>query len=84
MEDEWPPFKKVGSFDPYTDDYRLAVKKVSFCGKSGRLIVGGTAGQVVNFDLIVDGDPREETLTATPVTLVTEKDGMFVYVDFEL
>ena len=75
MEEEWPPFRKIGSFDPYTDDYRLAVKKVSFCGKSGRLIVGGTAGQVVNFELIVEGEPREETLTATPVTLVTEKDG---------
>ena len=75
MEEEWPPFRKIGSFDPYTDDYRLAVKKVSFCGKSGRLVVGGTAGQVVNFELIVEGEPREETLTATQVTLVTEKDG---------
>ena len=51
------------------------MKKVSFCGKSGRLIVGGTAGQIVNFDLNVEGEPKEKTLTATPVTLVTEKDG---------
>ena len=27
-EDEWPPFRKVGKFDPYSDDPRLAVKKV--------------------------------------------------------
>ena len=75
MEEEWPPFRKMGSFDPYTDDYRLAVKKVEFCGKSGRLMVGGTAGQVVSFDLNVEGEPKEETITATLSTLVTDKDG---------
>ena len=45
-EDEWPPFRKVGSFDPYSDDPRLAVKKLLFCGETGILVVGGTAGQV--------------------------------------
>ena len=75
MEEEWPPFRKIGNFDPYTDDYRLAVKKVAFCGKSGRLIVGGTAGQLVNFDLNMEGEAKEETITPIPVTLVTEKDG---------
>ena len=34
-EDEWPPFRKVGHFDPFSDDPRLAVKKVAFCSKSG-------------------------------------------------
>lgn len=28
-EEEWPPFKRVGNFDPYSDDPRLAVKRVS-------------------------------------------------------
>jgi lethal(2) giant larvae protein len=46
-EDEWPPFRKVGHFDPFSDDPRLAVKKVAFCAKSGRLMIGGTAGQVL-------------------------------------
>lgn len=46
-EDEWPPFRKVGTFDPYSDDPRLAVKKISFCHKSGVLVIGGTAGQLV-------------------------------------
>lgn len=27
-EEEWPPFRRVGTFDPYSDDPRLAVKKV--------------------------------------------------------
>ena len=39
---------RVGSFDPYSDDPRLAVKKVLFCGDSGVLVVGGTAGQVLS------------------------------------
>ena len=41
---------RVGSFDPYSDDPRLAVKKVLFCGDSGVLVVGGTAGQVIWFE----------------------------------
>lgn len=28
-EEEWPPFRRVGTFDPYSDDPRLAVKRVS-------------------------------------------------------
>jgi lethal(2) giant larvae protein len=62
-EDEWPPFRKVGHFDPFSDDPRLAVKKVSFCSKSGRLIIGGTAGQVVVLDLM-DSDAE---MTIHPV-----------------
>lgn len=27
-EEEWPPFRRVGTFDPYSDDPRLAVKRV--------------------------------------------------------
>lgn len=68
-EDEWPPFRKVGHYDPYSDDPRLAVKKVSFCAESGRLVIGGTAGQVVVCDINeqeaekevkVGGNSREE------------------------
>ena len=43
-------FFRVSSFDPYSDDPRLAVKKVLFCGDSGVLVVGGTAGQVIWFE----------------------------------
>jgi len=46
-DDEWPPFRKVGVFDPYSDDPRLAVKKLCLCPVSGLLTVAGTAGQVV-------------------------------------
>lgn len=67
-EDEWPPFRKVGHFDPFSDDPRLAVKKVAFCAKSGRLIIGGTAGQIVVLDLM-DSD-AEMTLNPVKTDLV--------------
>jgi len=38
---------QVGLFDPYSDDPRLAVKKLCLCPISGLLSVAGTAGQVV-------------------------------------
>ncbi|KAK0149190.1 Lethal(2) giant larvae 2 [Merluccius polli] len=45
-EGEWPPFRKVGCFDPYSDDPRLGVQKIHLCKYSGYLTVAGTAGQV--------------------------------------
>lgn len=47
LDDSEPPFRKAGLFDPYSDDPRLAVKKIAFCQKSGQLIVAGTAGNIV-------------------------------------
>lgn len=46
-EEEWPPFKKVGNFDPYSDDPRLAIKKVVLCPRTGTMIVAGTAGHII-------------------------------------
>uniref|UniRef100_A0A4W4EJN0 LLGL scribble cell polarity complex component 2 n=1 Tax=Electrophorus electricus TaxID=8005 RepID=A0A4W4EJN0_ELEEL len=45
-EGEWPPFRKVGCFDPYSDDPRLGIQKIHLCKYSGYLAVAGTAGQV--------------------------------------
>lgn len=73
-EDEWPPFKKVGQFDPYSDDPRLAIKKVYFCGDSGKLIVGGTAGQCIIFDLCTEAG-SEADVPVIKTDLVTEKEG---------
>ena len=72
-EDEWPPFRKVGQYDPYSDDPRLAVKKLWFCPSSGRLAVGGTAGQVVVFEL--SEAAAERPLQVVRSDLVTEKEG---------
>lgn len=46
-EDEWPPFRKVGSYDPYSDDPRLAVRKVELCKDKMVMVVAGTAGQLI-------------------------------------
>jgi lethal(2) giant larvae protein len=59
-DDEWPPFRKVGIFDPYSDDPRLAVKKVGFCSTTGILVLGGTAGQVVVVNSLKRGILSEE------------------------
>lgn len=51
-DDTEPPFRKAGLFDPYSDDPRMAVKKIAFCQKTGQLIVGGTAGNVVSISTL--------------------------------
>lgn len=38
---------QIGVFDPYSDDPRLAVKKLCLCPVTGLLTVAGTAGQIV-------------------------------------
>lgn len=72
-EDEWPPFRKTGIFDPYSDDPRLAVKRVVLCALSGTLVVAGTAGHVViaKFDTeVLDGE-----LKVTTMNIVSDRDG---------
>ena len=50
-EFEWPPYKKVGSYDPLGDDPRLSVTSIEFCLSSRSLCVGGVGGQVILFAL---------------------------------
>lgn len=73
MEEEWPPFRKTGVFDPYSDDPRLAIKRVTLCPLSGTLVVAGTAGQVViaKFDTEVLDGP----LKTASMNIVSDRDG---------
>lgn len=73
MEEEWPPFRKTGVFDPYSDDPRLAIKRVTLCPLSGTLVVAGTAGQVVisKFDTEVLDGP----LKISSMNIVSDRDG---------
>ncbi|XP_058450034.1 lethal(2) giant larvae protein [Malaya genurostris] len=74
LDDGEPPFRKAGQFDPYSDDPRLAVKKVQLCPKTGTLVIAGTAGNVVvaNFD----ANPEEPgPLKVTTMNLVCDRDG---------
>ena len=45
--DNWPPFRKAGTFDPYSDDPKLGIQKIYLCAAREVLVVAGTAGQVL-------------------------------------
>lgn len=71
-EDNDPPFRKTGYFDPYSDDPRLAIKKLFVCSKTGTIVIGGTAGAVIilGFSEAVPTDP----IKITSVNLVSTHD----------
>ncbi|KAG5308084.1 L2GL protein, partial [Acromyrmex insinuator] len=72
-EDEWPPFKKVGIFDPYSDDPRLAVKKVLLCPLSSTLVVAGTAGHIIT--ATISSEPINKEIKAVIMNIVNDRDG---------
>ena len=41
----WPPLKRVGKFDPFSDDTRLAIRRLSLCPQAGTMLVAGTGGK---------------------------------------
>ncbi|XP_005945498.1 lethal(2) giant larvae protein homolog 1 isoform X1 [Haplochromis burtoni] len=72
-EEEWPPFRKVGCFDPYSDDPRLGIQKISLCKYSNKLVVAGTAGQVIVLGL---SDERSDHLVdVSVVDLLYDREG---------
>ncbi|XP_024900141.1 lethal(2) giant larvae protein homolog 1 isoform X2 [Pteropus alecto] len=72
-EDDWPPFRKVGCFDPYSDDPRLGVQKVVLCKYTAQMVVAGTAGQVLILEL---GDmPSEQAVSMASVDLLQDREG---------
>uniref|UniRef100_A0A8C3GBF1 LLGL scribble cell polarity complex component 2 n=1 Tax=Cyclopterus lumpus TaxID=8103 RepID=A0A8C3GBF1_CYCLU len=72
-EGEWPPFRKVGCFDPYSDDPRLGVQKIHLCKYSGYLAVAGTAGQILMLEL--NDEAAEHTVEAKVVDLLQGQEG---------
>lgn len=72
-EEDWPPFRKVGTFDPYSDDPRLGIQKASLCPLSETLVVAGTAGQVVVLQL--ERDARELEVKSQTLNLVSDREG---------
>ncbi|XP_042209122.1 lethal(2) giant larvae protein homolog 1-like isoform X2 [Homarus americanus] len=71
-DDDWPPFRKAGLFDPYSDDPRLGVKKMEICPYTGTLIVAGTAGQVLVLNLTME--EKEIVPECVKVNVVAEND----------
>uniref|UniRef100_A0A8C9XHM5 LLGL scribble cell polarity complex component 2 n=1 Tax=Sander lucioperca TaxID=283035 RepID=A0A8C9XHM5_SANLU len=72
-EGEWPPFRKVGCFDPYSDDPRLGVQKIHLCKYSGYLTIAGTAGQILVLEL--NDEAAEQTVEAKVVDLLQGQEG---------
>ena len=50
----------MGTFDPYSDDPRLAIQKVALCALSDTLVVAGSAGQILIFNM--ERQEREQDL----------------------
>lgn len=73
QEEEWPPFRKVGCFDPYSDDPRLGVQKISMCKYSSKLLVAGTAGQVIVMTL--SDERSDHTVDISVVDLLQDREG---------
>nr|CAD7457896.1 unnamed protein product [Timema tahoe] len=72
-EEEWPPFRKVGTFDPYSDDPRLAVKKVALCPLNGTLVVAGTAGSVIVAK--IGSSSVDSEVKVVTMNIVLDRDG---------
>ncbi|XP_075702541.1 LLGL scribble cell polarity complex component 2 isoform X2 [Rhinoderma darwinii] len=72
-DEDWPPLRKVGCFDPYSDDPRLGIQKIYLCKYSGYLSVGGTAGQVLVLEL--NDEASQHTVDQTLVDLLQEQEG---------
>ncbi|XP_006875593.1 PREDICTED: lethal(2) giant larvae protein homolog 1 [Chrysochloris asiatica] len=72
-EDDWPPFRKVGCFDPYSDDPRLGIQKVALCKYTAQMVVAGTAGQVLVLEL--SDVPTEQVVSVASVDLLQDREG---------
>ncbi|OXB56244.1 hypothetical protein ASZ78_006427 [Callipepla squamata] len=72
-EDEWPPLRKVGTFDPYSDDPRLGIQKIYLCKYSGYLAVAGTAGQVLVMEL--NDEDAEHVVDYAEADLLQDQEG---------
>ncbi|GAB6025766.1 UDP-N-acetylmuramoyl-L-alanyl-D-glutamate--2, 6-diaminopimelate ligase, variant 4 [Chamberlinius hualienensis] len=71
--EDWPPFRKVGCFDPYSDDPRLAVRKIALCPYTETLIVAGTAGQVLTMS--ISTEEVEKDVDTAVINIVSDRDG---------
>ncbi|XP_062341663.1 lethal(2) giant larvae protein homolog 1 [Osmerus eperlanus] len=72
-EEEWPPFRKVGCFDPYSDDPRLGIQKIILCKYSSKLLVAGTAGQVIVMTL--SEERSDHSVDVCVVDLLQDREG---------
>uniref|UniRef100_A0A670JSU9 LLGL scribble cell polarity complex component 2 n=1 Tax=Podarcis muralis TaxID=64176 RepID=A0A670JSU9_PODMU len=72
-EEDWPPFRKVGCFDPYSDDPRLGIQKIALCKYTAKMVVAGTAGQVLVMELA--DEKSEHLINVAVVDLLQDREG---------
>ncbi|KAG8201923.1 hypothetical protein JTE90_027400 [Oedothorax gibbosus] len=65
--EEWPPFRKIASYDSLLDDPRFAIRSIVLNDVSRTLIAGGAAGQLLVLQLL-DVEAEKETIV-THVTI---------------
>lgn len=75
-EEEWPPFRKVGTFDPFSDDPRLGIQKMTMCPLTGTLVAAGSAGQVMYMKM---GTEEVERKVENFVTRIVGEQDKFVW-----
>lgn len=71
----------MGTFDPYSDDPRLAIQKIALCSFSETLVVAGTAGQVVVLQM--EREQHVQELKASTLNIVSDRDN-FVWKGHEM
>uniref|UniRef100_A0A670JW44 LLGL scribble cell polarity complex component 2 n=1 Tax=Podarcis muralis TaxID=64176 RepID=A0A670JW44_PODMU len=71
-EEDWPPFRKVGCFDPYSDDPRLGIQKIALCKYTAKMVVAGTAGQVLVMELA--DEKSEHLINVAVVDLLQDRE----------
>ncbi|KAJ6655973.1 hypothetical protein lerEdw1_004558 [Lerista edwardsae] len=72
-EEDWPPFRKVGCFDPYSDDPRLGIQKIALCKYTAKMVVAGTAGQVLVMEL--SDEKSEHLISVAVMDLLQDREG---------
>eukprot|EP00111_Clytia_hemisphaerica_P008566 TCONS_00025019-protein len=71
-DEDWPPFKKVGNFDPFADDPRFVVQKILLCPVTKVLLVGGSGGQLMIYNL---QENEKDSTEITDVNVIANLEG---------
>lgn len=63
---------QVGIYDPFSDDPRLAIRKIHLCVLSETFIVAGTAGQIILFQY--EREEREQDVQIATINVVADRE----------
>lgn len=63
---------QVGIYDPFSDDPRLGIQKISMCPLSETCVIAGTAGQVLVLQM--EREEREYETSSNTMNIVSDRD----------